>query len=71
VFVRLDWKSLSGTKHSNLLQKSVIYGQKSLITMAPDRKILKEKYSNFCRYAKIFESFSQIPPRANDLFVNC
>jgi len=33
VFVKLDWKKLTNDKHSSLLQKSVIYGQKSCITL--------------------------------------
>jgi hypothetical protein len=35
VFVRLDWKKLTNDKHSSLLRKSVIYGQKSFITLGP------------------------------------
>ena len=30
----LDWKKLTNDKHSSLLRKSVIYGQKSFITLA-------------------------------------
>ncbi len=36
VFVRLDWKKLTNDKHSSLLHKSVIFGQKSFITLGPD-----------------------------------
>jgi hypothetical protein len=35
VFVRLDWKKLTNDKHSSLLRKSVIYGQKNFISLAP------------------------------------
>ncbi len=31
VFVRLDWKNLANDKHSSLLQKYVIYGQKKVL----------------------------------------
>jgi hypothetical protein len=35
VFVRLDWKNLANDKHSSLLQKSVIYGQKKFYNIGP------------------------------------
>ncbi len=35
VFVRLDWKELTNDKRSSLLRKTVIYGQKSFITLGP------------------------------------
>ncbi len=35
MFVRLDWKKLTNDKHSSLLRDSVIYGQKSFITLRP------------------------------------
>jgi hypothetical protein len=36
VFVRLEWKKLTSDKHSSLLQKSVIFGQKRFMTLGPD-----------------------------------
>jgi hypothetical protein len=35
VFVRLEWKKLTNDKHSSLLQKSVIYGQKMFYNIGP------------------------------------
>jgi hypothetical protein len=37
VFVRLDWTKLTNNKHSSLLRESIIYGQKSFITLGPGR----------------------------------
>jgi hypothetical protein len=39
---RLDWKKLTNDKHSSLLRKSVIYGQKSFITLGPGDVILTQ-----------------------------
>jgi hypothetical protein len=41
VFVRLDCKKLTNDKHSSLLRKSVIYGQKSFITLDPGANLTK------------------------------
>jgi hypothetical protein len=41
VFVRLDWKNLTNDKHSSLLQKFVIYGQKSFITLISGVSVIK------------------------------
>ncbi len=35
VFIRPDLKKLTNDKHSSLLRKSVIYRQKSFITLSP------------------------------------
>ncbi len=37
MFVKLDWKRLTNDKHSSLIRKSVIYEQKSFITLGPGR----------------------------------
>jgi hypothetical protein len=39
VFVRQDWKSLLMT-NTSLLRKSVIYGQKSFLTLGPEVNFL-------------------------------
>jgi hypothetical protein len=41
VFVRLDLKKLTNDKHSSLLRKSVIYGQKSFIILGPGPRNVK------------------------------
>ncbi len=49
VFVRLDWKKLTNDKHSSLLRKSVIYGQKSFITLSPGPYVIKLFYGRDLR----------------------
>jgi hypothetical protein len=44
VFVRHDWKSFPGTKHSSLVQKLVNYGQKSFITLVSTQITSKKSF---------------------------
>jgi hypothetical protein len=63
VFVRLDWKELTNDKRSSLLRKTVIYGQKSFITLGPDGFVLKNSsffLILFSEWSKVCESNPEV-----------
>jgi len=55
VFVRLDWKELTNDKRSSLLRKTVIYGQKSFITLGPGHFQSRKMFVNALSHLKFGE----------------
>ncbi len=67
VFVGLDWKNLTNDKHSSLLWKAIINGQKSFISLGPRVMIegLTCKYKTRLERAARDKHFNLLPTFVN------